>query len=142
MVAPTATVDGEGLAADFDFAAHAAVLVEMAARKIAPVHGLHGIVDRLAAVHWAFALVHPVDVAGHFGAIGEQRLRIAQRVGIVDDQQLAVECHRHFFQRLDHGVGEAAGIEAIVAADAGPLKLAGDPPVGQISKSTARHSLR
>src|SRR5215831_20931141 len=100
MIAPAVAVDREGLTPHPDLAAHARMLVEMTARKIATVHGLYRIVDRLAAMHRRFSFEGPVHTAGQAWAIGEQRFRIAQRVRILHDHQLAIKSHRYFLQRL------------------------------------------
>ena len=83
-------------------------------------------------MHRAFALMDPMNTAGYARAVFEQRFRIAERLRIIDDQHIAIEPHRDFLQRLDHCVGQTAGVEAIVAGDARALKLAGDAAIGQI----------
>jgi hypothetical protein len=109
-----------------------AVLVEMAEREIAPVHGLHAVVRRLAAVDGRFGLVGPGHVTGQARSAGEELLRIAQVVGIVDDDEVAVIAHGHALQRLVDRVADAARLEAVVGGDRRPLELAGDAAVRQI----------
>ena len=143
MIAPAVTVDRPVLGADADLAAHAAMLVEMAEREVAAIHGRHAVVDRLAAMDRRLRLVGPADMTGQPRPRREQRLRLTQFLGIVDDDQLAVEGHRHFLQRLDHRVDDAAGVEAVVAtrsAGAGTGRRCGRP--ADRGRPKARHSLR
>src|SRR5260370_29175199 len=132
MVAPPTPVDGPALPADPDYADDPPMLIEMAEREIAAVHGLNSVADGFAAMDGRGGLVSPVDAAGQLPGGLEERLRIAQVVGVLDDDEFAFVGHRHLPEGLDDATGKTAGVEAIVPGDRGAPELAGDAPVRKV----------
>lgn len=65
-------------------------------------------------------------------AMGEQRLRIAQRIGVAGYDDLAAIAHADALERHVHLVGDTASLEFRIGRNRRALELAGDAAVRQV----------